>query len=78
MLSKRQLARQDRRDRGRYVRMNRCEVCGTFVGDDYYSDERCNRTGCGLVLCEGCCIKVGDISDEDYVQYFKSLEGVTK
>jgi hypothetical protein len=28
-----------------------CEICGTSAGPNYYSDERSNATGFGVVLC---------------------------
>jgi len=59
--------------------MNRCEVCDKFVGDNYYSDERCNRKGgYGLVLCRKCCNKVRDLNDEEFYSFFKSLEEAKK
>lgn len=46
-----------RKKNGRYDIMHVCEDCGEKTGVDYWSDEDCNVTGKGLVLCKICCLK---------------------
>jgi hypothetical protein len=62
-----QIARTEARDAsGRFFR-NPCECCkrGAPVSD-YYSDERCNSTGFGLVLCKRCAVKLEKLSDAEF------------
>lgn len=68
--STRQHERQATRDDGgRYSEMERCELCcGPIRGGDYYSDERCNRLGRGLVLHQRCGQKVKKMSDQEMVE----------
>jgi len=67
-MSDRIAERQSRRDgSGRYERYNRCEVCNKRAGDreaEYYSDDRCNRLGPGLILCRHCATRLADIADD--------------
>jgi hypothetical protein len=62
-----QIARTEARDdAGRFYK-NPCECCkkGAPVSD-YYSDERCNITGFGLVLCKRCAVKLEKLTDAEY------------
>ncbi len=71
VLSQAQVARQRTRNRGKYSRMSRCEVCGKALGR-YYSDERVDRMkGYGLVLCRPCARIVGKLPDDEYIPFFK-------
>lgn len=71
-----QLDRQFSRDgkSGRYTRHHVCEVCDCNARD-FCSDDRCNSTGKGLVLCEKCATKLADLDDAAYLAVFgMSLE----
>ncbi len=62
-----QIARTEARDdAGRFYK-NPCECCkkGAPVSA-YYSDERCNTHGFGLVLCRRCAVKLEKVSDAEY------------
>lgn len=62
-----QADRQHSRDRsGRYSQHYRCELCGRPCGD-YRSDERCNGTGLGQILCEKCCRALAVVPLNAYV-----------
>lgn len=64
--------RQDRRKTGQFDKLNPCEKCGKSAGEDYYSDDRCNRTGVGVVLCRKCAMLACKIeSDVEYIAFFK-------
>lgn len=41
----------NRRGNGQYELGPQCEACGKPAGHSYFSDERCNEDGIGLVLC---------------------------
>lgn len=46
-----------------------CECCGVLAGCSlfgYYSDERCNAHGIGVVLCLGCARKLARMSDAEF------------
>lgn len=63
-----QSERQASRDGGgRYNKLNPCECCGRGAGANYYSDERCNATGYGLVLCKRCCAKLAKLDDAGFL-----------
>ena len=65
--TRKQVERQHHRNsNGRYARMNACELCGKSAGVDYYSDERCNATGIGLVLHRSCADRLASMNDEQY------------
>jgi len=49
-----QRQRQHYRSRGRYSKVNPCEVCGRSAGDSYCSLPDCNSTGFGVCLCDRC------------------------
>lgn len=70
--------RQDAREHsGRYAKMHNCEACGKSIGDDYWSDHR--QSGAlgvhGLVLCEKCCRKMGEMTDADALDYVVNQRG---
>lgn len=66
-----QAKRQSTREgNGRYAKLNPCECCGRSAGADYCSDDRCNTTGHGLILCAKCC---GNLSTMDDAQFFMAL-----
>ena len=45
---------------------NKCERCGKGAPMDYFSDHRCGEHGFGVVLCERCSIKLGDMTDAEF------------
>lgn len=65
--SEAQKERQLHRDEktGKYTVMNPCELCGKSTGHNYYSDERCNQWGVGLILCEQDAIRLSSMSDDE-------------
>jgi hypothetical protein len=70
-LSKNQTVRQQTRTNGKYRNYPRCEVCNkTIPPDKYYSDERCNYGGRGLILCHKDATTVGNLTDEEYAKFF--------
>ena len=49
---------QPRKKNGQYDKsLYHCEVCGKYVGEDYFSDDNCNQTGNGMCLCQSCYYK---------------------
>lgn len=72
-MSWRQSARQDAREQksGRYRTLNPCERCKKSSGADYYSDERCNTIGPGLILCGGCAELLAAVPDSEYESHFR-------
>ncbi len=58
--------------------MHRCEVCGKPLGTGYYSDERCNTHGYGLLLCKKHAREVAAIPDSEYDAFFERIEAERK
>jgi hypothetical protein len=70
-----QAERQYSRDgAGRYTKHISCELCGRNVGEDYFSDGRCNATGRGLVLHAKCCTVLGLLDDDAFVEVLVGAE----
>lgn len=44
-----------------------CEACSGQFGGEYWSDERCNTTGYGVVLCEPCAHHCAELSDAAFL-----------
>jgi hypothetical protein len=65
--------RQDRNN-GKFDRLNPCELCKKSAGDNYFSDERCNTLGPGLVLCQKCANKVYPLDDVTFLKAFGFTE----
>lgn len=71
-----QEARQKARGKnGKYKRMYRCEVCGKALGEDYYSDPRCNtHGGYGQIICKKCAGEVSKLPNVEYEAFFLSIK----
>jgi hypothetical protein len=70
-LSERQIERQKVREGGKYSRYPRCELCGkTVISGQYWSDERCNATGVGLVLHQRCGHKADKMNNKEFIKTF--------
>lgn len=72
-----QSARQANRRNGKYANMNRCELCGKHLGEDYRSDLRVNSPEWGthgLVLCGKCCVKLNGMPDHEALELLKARE----
>ena len=62
--------RHDSRDTaGRYV-SNPCECCGKGTKTNYFSDERCNTTAHGTMLCEDCADLLAGVNTAVYLRVF--------
>jgi transcription elongation factor Elf1 len=75
MSSEKQTTRQkERNSNGRYKEMAHCEVCNKALGNDYYSDNRCNDElhGLGLVLCAKCGVKIEQMETKEAYEFLKS------
>jgi hypothetical protein len=55
---------------GKFSKLNPCECCGKGAGANYSSDDRCNDTGFGVVLCKRCAKKLATLSDAEYLAAF--------
>lgn len=64
-----QARRQGSRDdqTGRYAEHHSCELCGRPAGEHYFSDNRCNSTGQGVVLDVRCATILALLPDAAYV-----------
>lgn len=67
---------EQKRNRGKFGKGYRCELCDKPAGKGageagYYSDDRCNTLGPGLVLCAKCCDKVSKLDDAEYMKAFE-------
>jgi len=52
--------------------MGTCELCNKRISDKhYYSDNRCNETGLGVVLHHDCAMQLEDLTLEDFVATLK-------
>jgi len=69
-----QEVRQATRKNGKYSTLNACELCGKGVGASFYSDDRCNEMGVGLVLHCGCARKLAKMSIEQVKEALKAVE----
>jgi hypothetical protein len=70
-LSEKQIERQKKRENGRYTEYHTCELCGKKIEPTkYWSDERCNVTGDGLILCKPCCLKSDEMKNKEFLETF--------
>jgi hypothetical protein len=69
-LTSRQIERQKVREKGKYSKYGTCEICGKKIRPgEYSSDERCNATGYGLLLCgRKCGIKADKMNNREFVE----------
>jgi hypothetical protein len=63
LLTQAQRERQNHRERGKYSKMNICEICGKSCGANYYSASDCNKTGVNVTLCKKCAIKYEELKE---------------
>jgi hypothetical protein len=71
-LTPRQIERQKVRENGKYSKYGTCELCGKKIRPrEHSSDERCNVTGGGILLCgKKCCIKADKMNNKEFVNTF--------
>ena len=62
-----QNSRQAHRDgKGKYIK-NPCDLCGKGAPlENYFSDDRCNKTGFGITLHSRCADKLAKLDDATY------------
>lgn len=73
-LTDNQIERQKVRENGKYSNYPKCELCGKKVPPHkYYSDERCNIGGVGLVLCKKCCVKSDEMHNKEFFETFADV-----
>jgi len=68
-LTSRQIERQKVREKGKYSKYGTCELCGKKIRPgEHCSDERCNATGYGLLLCgRKCGMKVDKMTNKEFI-----------
>ena len=72
-----QIARQNKdfRVKGRYAKVNPCEICKKSAGVEYYSHPDCNTNGLFVCLCEKCAKKVGSLNMKDAIKKAEEMSG---
>ncbi len=56
---------------GRYIQVERCEVCRRPTGLDYCSWVHCNSYGLGVVLCEKHAGQVDNMTEEEALKLLR-------
>ena len=67
--------RPEHRAKGRYAKVNPCNVCGKSSGVDYVSDRRTDTGDFGdlaLCLCDRCATKGDKMNDVDALAFYKA------